>query len=150
MDIALISVYNLCLSERNNILMVLTHRTKIDIAQIYFKKAIKYFAAGWKFLFALSWPVTCRTTLSLWYPGWSVHWELCQYIAWSRFYFWPSAVNSLPLGDLNGALDNLFLINNFIDWQPRYLLWNFPKMHVMEFTDDKSTLFQVMAWCLCR
>ena len=56
----------------------------------------------------------------------------------------PSGDNSLaPGGFLMKFQINDFQAN-FSDWWPRFLVWNCPLMNV---TDDKSTLVQVMAWC---
>ena len=45
-----------------------------------------------------------------------------------------------------------FLIRNFqahfSDWWLRYILWNCPLRNATGLTDNRSTMVQVMAWCL--
>ena len=54
-------------------------------------------------------------------------------------------LNSLTAERLECNLDDSFSISLIAGWC--YLLQNCPEMNVLDLTDDKSTLVQLMAWC---
>ena len=86
-----------------------------------------------------------NSLLNFWYRFFLWNMEIIFYLFIYCFHF--PTLSHWSLGNLNEFLTCNFQ-TDFSDWWLRHFLWNYPiNMNVTDFTDDQSTLVQLMDRC---